>query len=125
MSFYNMLFGQNPMADILLAIVGIKRGDVERFRDAFVSEDGTRIDVYTRTGGGNREDYPQMALYRNPLFAGTRDDDFDSTYATFSFTIPAEFVPDVEALYEPPPRTIRPEFTQHIEKVLGPAEKTA
>jgi hypothetical protein len=53
MSFYNMLHGINPMADQLLACLGLTRGDVGRFRDAYVSEG--KIAIYTRNGGGNRE----------------------------------------------------------------------
>ena len=53
MSFYNMLFGQNPASDVLLATLGLTRGSVGRFRDCYV-KDG-RICVYTRNGGGNRE----------------------------------------------------------------------
>jgi hypothetical protein len=53
MSLYNMVFGQNPIADLLLGILGLTREDVGRFRDAFVSEG--QIAIYTRNGGGNRE----------------------------------------------------------------------
>lgn len=52
MSLYNAIFGTNPVADVLLATLGLTRSDVGRFRDAFIS-DGT-IAVYTRNGGGNR-----------------------------------------------------------------------
>jgi hypothetical protein len=53
MSMYAMLHGRNPDADLLLAVLGLSRDDVGRFRDAFVS-DG-QIAVYTRNGGGNRD----------------------------------------------------------------------
>lgn len=116
MSLYSMLFGQNAQADLLLAVVGLRRSDVERLRDVFVDDD--RIAVYTRTGGGNRESYPQLALYRNPLFVETEDDDFDSTYATFYFRIPDGFVQDVEELSDPLSHGIRREFAQHIARTL-------
>jgi len=65
MSFYNLIFGENPASDVLLATLGLSRDDVGRFRDCFVS-DG-KIVVYTRNGGGNREcwhlDEPE---YGNP-----------------------------------------------------------
>jgi len=51
-SLYNMLFGQNPIGDVLLATLGLKQDDVGRYRDCFVA-DG-HIAVYTRNGGGNR-----------------------------------------------------------------------
>jgi hypothetical protein len=49
---YNMVFGTNDLAVILLSALGFKKTDVGRFRDAVISE-GT-IAVYTRNGGGNR-----------------------------------------------------------------------
>lgn len=54
MSLYNMLFGQSANADALLAVLGLTRGSVGRYRDCYLTEDG-RIAVYTRNGGGNRE----------------------------------------------------------------------
>lgn len=53
MSFYNMIFGKNPMSDVILATLGLTRSDVGRFRDVYLEED--TIAVYTRNGGGNRE----------------------------------------------------------------------
>jgi hypothetical protein len=50
---YNVLFGTNQSADELLAVLGLARASVGRFRDCYVS-DG-QIVVYTRNGGGNRE----------------------------------------------------------------------
>ncbi len=79
MSLYNLLFGKNGQSDLLLAVIGFRQNDVERFRDVHVEDDGKTIAVYTRTGGGNREDYPQFARCRSPLFALTEYDDFDST----------------------------------------------
>lgn len=32
MSFYNLLFGVNPHTDIILALIGLKKCDIERFR---------------------------------------------------------------------------------------------
>jgi hypothetical protein len=60
MSLYNALFGMNSQADLLLAVVGLRRVDVERFRDVRI--DGESIAVYSRTGGGNRESYPQEVM---------------------------------------------------------------
>ena len=55
MSMYNMIFGENAASDWLLALLDLTRADVGRFRDAYVTDDGTQIAVYTRNGGGNRE----------------------------------------------------------------------
>lgn len=53
MSLYNLLFGVDDNADFLLALLGLTRKDVGRFRDAYL-DDG-KIAIYTRNGGGNRD----------------------------------------------------------------------
>lgn len=67
--------------------------DFGRFRDAWVEWDENqvlRIAVYTRNGGGNRPDYAAVtdALRQHPCYITDRDDDFDSTYATYYFHFP-------------------------------------
>ena len=111
MSMYNMIFGENSDADKLLAVLGLTKEDFYRYRDAYLSEDGL-IAVYTRGGGGNRgcycRDYwkedelnanghhadsvcvKQEKNVEHPLYVRDQDDDFDSTYATFYFRIPAD-----------------------------------
>lgn len=117
MSFYGMLFGQNPNSKILLSILGITKEQTGRFRDIFIGEDGKTIEVYTRNGGGNREcwcddafdeeyytgntELPDVCKYegqcspranlfmkRHPLYVRDYDDDFDCTYAYFVFKVP-------------------------------------
>lgn len=118
MSFYNMLFGMNPQTDLLLAIIGLKKNDIERFRDVSASEDGATISVYTRTGGGNRSDYPNTAMRKLPTWQRSYDDDFDSTYCTDDFAVPADFINDVKALDDIIGNGIRPEFGRHLVKTL-------
>lgn len=104
MSMYNLLFGQNPMSDIILVTLGLTRSDCGRFRDTFVSEG--KIAVYTRLGGGNRECYCESEeeharggcygpvierLQAHPRYLYDKDDDFDCTYATFWFSFPDEY----------------------------------
>jgi hypothetical protein len=119
MSLYNALFGVNPFSGMLLEMLGTTAGDVPRFRDCFLSEDGTEIIIHTRTGGGNRDyyehpdryasEYPEYSddPYKGPWNADLRklpgfkydaDDDFDCTYADFHFDIPEAFKPQVELL---------------------------
>jgi hypothetical protein len=97
MSMYNMLFGTNPAADKLLAALGTTMGDVPRFRDVYLDEDG--IVIYTRTGGNNREDYEDEinALRDLPGFVSDEDDDFDNTYAYFRYAVPDAFMEEVRA----------------------------
>ncbi len=119
MSLYNMLFGVNSVAPVLLATLGLSTEDVPRFRDCYV--EGDNIVIYTRTGGGNRDyyeseescraNYPEYFdgddeplgpwnedLRSNPHFVEDEDDDFDCTYAYFRFSIPGDYSEDVRAL---------------------------
>ena len=114
MSLYNMLFGVNPSAGVLLGMLGTDIGGVPRFRDCYLS--GDNIVIHTRTGGGNRDyydslesrldEYPESEydgpfnadLRTLPNYLRDRDDDFDSTYADFYFSIPEKFKAEVEIL---------------------------
>jgi len=100
MSLYNMLHGMNPLADLFLSMVGLTRDSVGRFRDCYLAMDEAdeeykrpRIFVYTRNGGGNREEYQgiidQMA--ESPHYVRDFDDDYDCTYATIVFNVPEAF----------------------------------
>ena len=86
----NILHGRNHHAGVILAMLGLNESDFGRFRDAHVAEG--EIAVYTRCGGGNREDYEEMfeSLSQHPRYLRDKDDDFDSTYATIYFSVPAE-----------------------------------
>lgn len=88
MSLYNLMHGENPMADALLAILGLARSDIPRYRDCYWT--GEHIAIHTRTGGGNREAYESgnEFLQSLPGFVRDADDEFDSTYATFYFKVP-------------------------------------
>lgn len=100
MSFYNMLHGYNPLAGVLLKILDVSPDKIPRFRDSYF--DGEHIVIYTRTGGGNRDWYDgpnddnpdgpwNSDLRALPGFVRDEDDDFDSTYASFYFTVPEHF----------------------------------
>lgn len=86
MTMYNMLFGKNPDTKTILSALSLTELDVERFRDCWIV--GEKIVIFTRTGGGNREDYPNTALVNHPLYLYDEDDDFDQTYAYYYFAIP-------------------------------------
>jgi hypothetical protein len=118
MSFYNMLFGMNGKADLLLAVIGLKQCDIERFRDCHVSEDGATISVYTRTGGGNREGYPNLLMRKRPEWSGSTDDDYDRTYCTDTFTVPEQWRADVAGLSDILANGLRKEFAQHLAATL-------
>ena len=92
MSLYNMMCGTNPAAGRLLAAINLDPNTIPRFRDVWANDDLTEVTVHTRTGGGNRESYEAEndALCAHPLYLRDADDDFDCTYADFSFKLPEE-----------------------------------
>jgi len=110
MSLYNMLFGTNPFSGVLLQMLGTTTDSIPRYRDCFLSEDGTEIIIHTRTGGGNRDAYEKGGEYWEegqidndtlraiPGFKHDADDDFDCTYADFHYTIPEPFKDQVALL---------------------------
>jgi hypothetical protein len=92
MSLYNMVCGSNPVAGRLLAAINLDPNTVPRFRDVWINDDMTEITVHTRTGGGNREDYEEEngEMVSHPLYLRDCDDNFDSTYADFTFRVTEE-----------------------------------
>lgn len=102
MSLYNVLFGVNAAAPVLLAMLGIDANDVPRFRDCFLSEDRKKIVIHTRTGGGNREGYEDgnNFLQGLPGYERDEDDDFDCTYANFYYAVPEKFAHLIDKLPE-------------------------
>jgi len=110
-NMYNMLFGANIATFLIYPTLFENHPDsFPRFRDCFVSEDEKTIKVYSRMGGGNREcweaakaecDCPacQANEIENQENCISRiDDDFDSTYCTFSFKVPEKYKNDVELI---------------------------
>ena len=95
MSMYNMIHGQNPLSVIYLKMLGLSPDDVGRFRDCYLN--GDEIAVYTRNGGGNRESYEEVfaELEEHENYLRDEDDEFDCTYATIYFSIPAQYEADV------------------------------
>lgn len=112
-SFYNMIFGINPVAHIILAMLDLNLEKIGRFRDAFIC--GDKIAIYTRLGAGNAEccceeedikKYPHpldnkhanccfvpniQYLQKHPLYLSDEEDEFDPTYRTFYFKIPDKY----------------------------------
>lgn len=99
MSFYNMINGVNPAAFLILPMLGEKHpDDYPRFRDCFV-KDNNEICVYTRVGGENRNcGFGEEELYNHPNFLRTEDDDFDSTFGSYYFSVPEEWKEDYEKI---------------------------
>jgi hypothetical protein len=92
-----MLFGENPDAEKLVAVLTHidPTFSIPRYRDCYFN--GEHIVVHTRTGGGNRECWCEEgaehtcyqsandAMTTHPWFVRDEDDGFDSTYANWYF----------------------------------------
>jgi hypothetical protein len=86
--FYNIFFDRNPYTKEILAALGLEEEQIERYRDCGVNWFDKHIWVYTRTGGQNRQAYPNTALTTNKYYQRNEDDSYDRTYAVFYFEIP-------------------------------------
>lgn len=127
MSLYNLLHGVNPLAGIWLTMLDLKPDDVGRFRDCYLARDDEtkelQIHIYTRNGGGNREDHWGVfdRLSNHPMYLRDWDDDFDSTYATIAFKIPDGFKSAVQELVKEQPESVPPSpqerFSAFMEKL--------
>lgn len=99
MSLYNLLHGHDSNAGPILHALGIDPAQVDRFRDASFGKDGDQhvFHLLCRTGGGNREDYPNVVLTAHSLYIRDHDDEYDCTYAHYYFRIPEAVVAELLA----------------------------
>ena len=97
MSLYNMLHGFSPNAAAILRALDLDPNQIERFRDASFGKDGEApvLHIFCRTGGGNREDYPNTVLTSHPLYLRDHDDEYDYTYAHYYFKIPQKVLDEL------------------------------
>ena len=99
MSLYNTLNGMNLATFFILPMLDKHPNEYPRFRDCFTGEDNNSIVIYTRVGGGNRNcGFGEEELYKHPNFIKTYDDDFDSTYGYYVFSIPNKWEKDFVAI---------------------------
>ena len=93
MSLYNTLFGINKEMPVLLGMLAVNTEYFGRFRDVELIKSGSVIQVFTRTGGDNREDYKENweKIRKHELYIGDYDDDFDNTYAYIEFKVPERY----------------------------------
>lgn len=103
MSLYNKVNGMNPCVFFILPMLGHPPIFYPRFRDCFIEdkdypETKNKIIVYTRTGGGNREEYEKenKKLTQMETYLFDYDDDFDNTYANFVFDVPEKWKKDFD-----------------------------
>jgi hypothetical protein len=84
--------GEKYVADCVAA----KHWPTGRFRDIYIDRDDKgepKIVLYTRNGGGNREEYFWVfdVLKKHPNYIRDWDDDFDCTYAYITFSVPEKY----------------------------------
>ena len=115
MSLYNSIMGFNPACVLILPMLGRKQEDYPRFRDCWVSNDGDKIEVFTRVGGNNRGcGFGEEELYKDPYFVSTYDDDFDNTYATYVFNVPDKWKPDFDLIITNKIKEVSDEYYQYV-----------
>jgi hypothetical protein len=124
MSLYNLLHGRNPFSSVLLKVLEIdqpgSKYESGRFRDIYLDEGGTKIILYTRNGGGNREEYQDTidVLASHPNYLTDYDDDFDSTYAYIEFSMPDEHKEFVkEFMTGEKPETVGEKFQKTMKEI--------
>ena len=96
-----------------------------RFRNVFLKDEeypeyDNHIHVYTRVGGGNRESYEDeiTELQSMPGYVTDHDDSFDSTFATFVFSVPDEWKPDFDKIISGDVKTVSAEYQARLRAVF-------
>lgn len=122
MSLYNFLFGVNNETPILLGMLSLNMEYFSRFRDVELIANGTKIQVLTRTGGGNREDYKENweKIRANQFYITDYDDDFDSTYAYIEFKVPEQYIETTKIMFNKEPLNIKDKFENEIKEMDNP-----
>jgi hypothetical protein len=130
MSLYNLICGNNPAHEILHAILETVEPlpNLPRYRDTYtIEKDGKiYIVIYTRTGGGNREEFESenRALTSHPMYVNDYDDDFDNTFAHFEFLVPDSWQARVISFHNifsrsPKGMTPRQKFQRQMDAMSG------
>ena len=140
MSLYNLVNGVNPATFFILPMLGKHPDEYPRFRDCFIGKatnDDVEVDafgipvkkqelskklisIYTRVGGGNREDYENeiSELRAMKSYIEDYDDDFDSTFATFVFEVPEEVAGDYSKVINGEIMETSQQYKDQVDKVF-------
>ncbi len=122
MSLYNTLFGKNDETPVLLGMLGVNMEYFDRFRDVDLIDNGTKIRVFTRLGGGNREGYEETwnKIQSHELYIRDYDDDFDCTYAYIEYNIPENFKETAKKMFKGEPVSFSDRFKKELEEMNKP-----
>ena len=119
MSLYNMMYGVNTATFYILPMLGKHPDEYPRFRDCFVSDCNTKIEILTRTGGGNREAYEkeneEMTKMEN--YISDCDDYEDNTYVCWVFSVPEEFKDDFQLVMDGKLKETSKEYKERLHKI--------
>jgi hypothetical protein len=122
MGLYNQLFGVNKDFPCLLGMIGFTMTDFERFRDAYICDSGENIIVYTRLGGGNREDYQHVydKVRASEYYLEDYDDGLDETYAYIKFRVPDKYKETTKMMFKEEPTSIGDKFEKEFKEMEDP-----
>ncbi len=122
MSLYNALFGINEEMPVLLGMLEVNTEYFSRFRDVELMKEGTIIRVFTRTGGGNRQDYKENweQIRKHELYIKDYDDEFDNTYAYIEFKVPDKYKETAKHMFKGEPISFEDKFNKELEDMNKP-----
>ena len=99
---YNALNGYNPACLFFMPLLfngDFQFNSIPRFRDCFLSDDESHIEILTRVGGANRgQGYGEDVLESHPCFVRHYDVEEDNTYGVYVFKCPDYFKDDFACL---------------------------
>jgi hypothetical protein len=120
-----MINGASPAVFLFLPMLGKHPDEYPRFRDCFLADpehpdwDDGYIHVYTRTGGGNREEYVGeiQAMRDMETFITDFDDNFDNTYASWVFKCPDRWKADYDKLLAGKHAEVSEEYVKEMQRI--------
>lgn len=137
MSMYNQIYWVDPATFTVLPMLWSHPDDYPRFRDCFIwntyrssiekdmfwipkmeTTNSDTISVYTRVWWWNRESYQEAIdkLRAHENYLEDYDDEFDSTFATFVFSVPTKWKSDFDAI-KSKKFNISREYLNHIKSI--------
>ena len=125
MSIYNTMFGTNEDAAVLLGMIEVNKEYFARFRDVELTNSGNTIRVFTRLGGGNREEYQSEweKIRKHKLYIKDYDDSFDETYAYIEFKVQDKYKETAKKMFKNEPKSFEDKFRQQLEEMQIPGTK--